>query len=126
MPPECLGGIYMKPRSALIPKLTAIALCAINTVVLASSGRPVDITQRIQGAQAVVVATALSVDPRWDRNASGDMLIVSRISLHVEETLKGRPFSSRLLDIEGGTLSGVTLHVSSVRRQARRTRRALS
>jgi hypothetical protein len=104
----------MKPRSALIPKLTAIALCAINTVVLASSGRPVDITERIQGAQAIVVATALNVDARWDHNAAGDLLIMSRIALHVEETLKGRPFSSRLLDVEGGTLNGVTLHVSSL------------
>jgi len=104
----------MKPRAALIPKLTAIALCAINSVVLASSGRPVDITERSKGAQAIVVATALSVDARWDRNAAGDLLIVSRVALRVEQTLKGRPFSSRLLDLEGGTVDGITLHVSSL------------
>src|SRR5262249_49399808 len=40
-------------------------------------------------------------------------LIVSRVLLRVEETLKGSPQSTLALDVEGGTLDGITLRVSS-------------
>src|SRR5262245_39738266 len=99
--------------------MTRRALCisifiAATTVVAGASGRPIELPERINGAKSIVVATATDIRPRWDVNAAGDRLIFSRISLRVEETLKGTPFGSRLLDVEGGTLNGVTLHVSSL------------
>jgi hypothetical protein len=73
---------------------------------------PTPLQQRFQGAQRAVVGKVAVVQPRWDRNEWGDQLIVSRMTVEVEETLKG--FSARRLevDIEGGTLDGLTLHVS--------------
>jgi hypothetical protein len=83
------------------------------TAGAASGGRLTDIPERIRGAKAVVVATAVDVNGRWDRNGAGDQLIVSRIVLRVEETLKGARYPTRFVDIEGGTVGEFTLHVSS-------------
>jgi hypothetical protein len=84
------------------------------TTVASSSGRVVDIPERAQGARTVVVATAVRVTPTWHRNAFGDELIVSRVALQVEETLKGTPGRLVTLELEGGTLDGLTLKVSSL------------
>jgi hypothetical protein len=85
-----------------------------GSVGVASSGRLADLPERVRDAHAVVVATAVDVRARWDRNAAGDRVIVSRISLRVDETLKGDGYESRFVDIEGGTVGDVTLHVSSI------------
>jgi hypothetical protein len=79
-----------------------------------SEGRPVSLAERIQGAGVVVVATPSSVSAGWKENAFGDRLIVSRFVLHVEEALKGAPGRDVPLDLEGGTLDGVTLQVSNL------------
>ncbi len=42
------------------------------------------------------------------------MVIVSEILLEVEETLKGSPDRLVWLDLEGGTLGGITLRVSDL------------
>lgn len=78
----------------------------------ASAEPPAQLPQRFQGAQRAVVAKVAAVAARWERNEWGDQLIVSRMTVDVEETLKG--FSGKRLevDIEGGTLDGLTLHVS--------------
>ena len=94
--------------------LAVIGCAAGAPALLASGGRPVAVSERITGAQAVVVARAHSVAPEWRQNAHGDRLIVSRVLLQVEETLKGTPAATRVLDLEGGTLDGVTLHVSDL------------
>jgi hypothetical protein len=79
----------------------------------AAGGPLTPLSERIQGANAVVVATAVDVQGRWASNEHGDKLIVSRIVLRVDETLKGAAYSSRFVDIEGGTVGDLTLHVSS-------------
>ena len=70
--------------------------------------------ERIAGAERVVVATAGAVAAEWRENEHGDRLIVSRIDLQVEETLKGAGASALSLELEGGTLDGLTLRVSDV------------
>jgi hypothetical protein len=92
----------------------AVFSCVFASVALASEGRAVPLDERIRGAGAVVVATPSSVSATWRENAFGDKLIVSRFSLHVEETLKGTPASDVAFDLEGGTLDGFTLRVSSL------------
>jgi hypothetical protein len=62
----------------------------------------------------VVVATPKSVNASWHENAFGDRLIVSRYVLQIHETLKGRPAQVVSLDMDGGTLDGFTLRVSSL------------
>ena len=80
----------------------------------ASGGRAVPLEERAQGASQIVVATVTSVTPRWAVNEFGDRLIVSRLSLRVVETLKGAAAASLSMDIEGGTLDGLTLRVSTL------------
>jgi hypothetical protein len=90
-----------------------LTLCSATTVI-ASSGRVPDIPERIAGAQRVVVAQAINTVPLWRRNEFGDQLIITHVTLQVEETLKGTPANVLTMDIEGGTLNGVTLKVSSM------------
>ena len=94
-------------------KLALAAWLGAGGVHAASNGRPVDIPERIRGAGKVVVATALAVVPEWRRTAHGDQVIVSRVRLKVEETLKGDADSEVWVEIEGGTLGGFMLRVSS-------------
>ena len=93
---------------------TAVFSFAISSVAVASDGKPVPLSERIHGAGAVVVAKPTKVAASWRENAFGDKLIVSRFTLHVEETLKGTPAADLAFDLEGGTLDGMTLQVSSL------------
>lgn len=92
--------------------------CAVGLVlVLLGSGLRAQIAtldERIGGAERVVVATVRGVTPEWRENSHGDRLIVSRVQLEVEETLKGAPELTMWLEVEGGTLDGLTLKVSSL------------
>lgn len=72
------------------------------------------LAERVQGAGVVVVATPVNVSATWRQNALGDRLIVSRFQLQVEETLKGARRNDAVVDLEGGTLDGFTLRVSSL------------
>ena len=92
----------------------AILLTFGSASVLASGGKPVDIPERIKGSQKVVVAHASGIAPSWRTNAHGDHLIVSEVTLQIEETLKGPLSTVLMMELEGGTVDGVTLHVSSL------------
>ena len=102
----------MARRSTLVLQFFAICLTAAVSASAADS-RQVDLSARTRGARKVVVAKAVSVTPTWRTTAHGDRLIVSDIALQVEETLKGTPASLVWLEVEGGTIDGVTLAVSS-------------
>ena len=93
---------------------TALFILAVGSALFASDGTPVPLAERIHGAGAVVVATPTKVTASWRENAFGDRVIVSRFTLHVEETLKGKPNVDVNFDMDGGTLDGFTLHVSSL------------
>jgi hypothetical protein len=73
----------------------------------------VDLAERIHGAQKVVVARTTRVTGRWQRNEYGDTLIVSQVEIQVDETLKGSAGKTLTVDVEGGTVGGVTLRTSS-------------
>ena len=109
-------------RAALLDRgrdmnLTSIgALLAVLLTSGVASAQHVNasLDERIAGADRVVVATPRSVQARWEQNEHGDRLIVSRFLLEVSETLKGGPVKAMWLDLEGGTLDGLTLRVSSL------------
>jgi hypothetical protein len=82
--------------------------------VEASHGRPASIEERTRGSQKVIVATARTVNASWRTNVHGDRLIVSRVVLDVEESLKGESAASMAMEVEGGTIDGITLRVSGV------------
>jgi len=69
---------------------------------------------RIRGAERILVATVQRVTPAWHTNPYGDRLIVSRIELSVAETLKGESGATAWMEMEGGSLDGLTLRVSSL------------
>ena len=102
----------MERRSTLVLQFFAICLSAAVSASAADS-RQADLPTRTRGARKVVVAKAVSVTPTWRTNTHGDRLIVSEVALQVEETLKGTPASLMWVEVEGGTIDGLTLAVSS-------------
>jgi hypothetical protein len=95
---------------ALIGCITASAV-----VSAASNGRLATLDERIAGSQKVVVASARTVEAHWQQNTYGDRLIVSRVLLEVQETLKGTAAGNTIwMELEGGTLDGFTLRVSDL------------
>jgi hypothetical protein len=91
-----------------------LATCVAMSTLSAASGRPISIPDRAKGGHSVVVATVLEVTPTFERNSFGDQLIVSHAFLRVEESLKGQAADVIPLDVEGGTIGNLTLHVSDV------------
>jgi len=91
-----------------------LAAIVIASPDLAIAQRPPGIAERLRGADQAIVATAADVMPTWQQNTHGDQLIVSQVLLKVEETLKGVPEDAVRIELEGGTLGGLTLHVSDL------------
>jgi hypothetical protein len=73
---------------------------------------PVPLAERARGADRVVVGQVTSVTPHWEVNEFGDRLIVSTVHVTVTETLKGNATPAVDVDVEGGTIGSLTLHVS--------------
>ena len=67
-----------------------------------------------KGASRVVVATVGEVSAKWETNEHGDEIIVSDVTLHVEEALKGAAAKSLAMSMMGGTVGDITLEVSSL------------
>ena len=98
-------------------QVAAAAICAgflTSTAPAAAQERIATLEERFTGAERVVVATARSVGGTWRQNIHGDRIIVSRVRLVVDETLKGAPANEVWMEIEGGTIGGWTLEVSSL------------
>jgi hypothetical protein len=97
--------------------MTRVALGASLLVVLALTPAvhaqvPVPLAERARGADRVVVGRVTSVTPQWQVNEFGDRLIVSTVHVAVTETLKGDATPTVDVDVEGGTIGSLTLHVS--------------
>ena len=94
--------------------LTSLIVLAAAAAVEAGPGKALGLRDRLKGAERAVVGRVLHVQPRVVRNEFGDVLIVSRLDVLVEETLKGKSAQRIPVDIEGGTVNGVTLKVSDL------------
>ena len=94
--------------------LALLLVCATAVTASASVGRPADVQTRARGAERVLVAVVDDVVSRFDVNEHGDRLILSQVSLRVEQTLKGAQGSVATVDVEGGTVGALTLHVSDM------------
>ena len=90
-----------------------LALSAITVDAAQGPGSPATIEERTAGAERVVVAAVEAVTADYQTNEFGDRLIVSHARLHIQEAIKGST-EPLTLDYEGGTVDGVTLHVSSL------------
>ena len=78
----------------------------------ASGTRRCLLAERARGAELVVVGRVASVAPVWQVNEFGDRLIVSVVRVVVNETLKGQALPTLDVEVEGGTIGELTLHVS--------------
>jgi hypothetical protein len=85
-----------------------LGLCLVE----ATAQAPVPLTERARGAERIVVGSVASVTPVWQVNEFGDRLIVSVVRVAVSETLKGSPQATLDVEVEGGTIDGLTLNVS--------------
>ena len=88
-------------------------MVAAAPLVVAAQQEPVSIEERARGAARVVVATVAETTSRYQENESGDQIIVTSARLAVSEIVKG-PGGPATLEIEGGTVDGITMRVSSV------------
>ena len=96
---------------------TTVIVCAVAlsaNVTLQAQRPDVSLTERAGGAEQVVVGRVSSVTPVWRNNDFGDRLITSLVRVTVDETLKGARRQSVDVEIEGGTLDGITLRVSDL------------
>jgi len=75
---------------------------------------PVPLVDRARGSERVVVGRVTAVNPVWQTNEFGDRLIVSIVSVAVDETLRGPAQGAVDVEVEGGTIGELTLHVSDL------------
>ncbi len=75
---------------------------------------PVPLVDRTRGSERVVVGQVTAVSPVWQTNEFGDRLIVSIVSVAVDETLRGPSQQAVDVEVEGGTIGDLTLHVSDL------------
>jgi hypothetical protein len=94
--------------------ISAGAVVLMSATLTASSSIPIELSQRFRGAHRAVVATVVAVEPQFQRNRFGDDLIVSRIRVAIEESLKGDNSGELWVDVEGGTVGDLTLRVSDL------------
>jgi hypothetical protein len=108
--------VLFMPRAALVLLCSLLCLSALLSPPLNAdtAAEQAELAQRIHDASQAVVATVGDVRPYFHRNEYGDELIVSRVSLQVSEVLRGQPPAIVPLDVEGGTLNGLTLEVSDM------------
>jgi hypothetical protein len=97
--------------------ITWVVCAWMSAGALADSVPNVDLQTRTKGAERVVVASIESVYATYDRNEFGDDLIVSRAWIRVREVMKGAGIGvgqALEMEVEGGTVGGVTLRVSDM------------
>jgi hypothetical protein len=87
---------------------------SIRSPVQAGPARGASLVDRLRGAERVVIGTVRSVVPYRGTNEHGDHLILSRISVDVEEPLRGDAAGPVTFELEGGTLGELTLDVSDL------------
>jgi hypothetical protein len=78
------------------------------------SSQQVELKSRIKGAERAFVGRVTRVSPYMKKNEHGDVLIVSHVEMAVEEPLKGQAAATVPMEVEGGTLDGLTMEVSDM------------
>jgi hypothetical protein len=96
-------------RIALVTCAAAVAVAAP-----AAQGRVPSLTERARGAERVVVGDVMAATPVWRVTEAGDRLIVTVLRIVARETLKGAVQSTVDVEVEGGTIDGLTLKVSDL------------
>lgn len=91
-----------------------VALVVWSLTLAASQDPAAGLAERAEGAERIVVGRVATVNGVWRTNEFGDRLILSVVRVSVEETLKGQVQPTLDVEVEGGTIGDLTLHVSDV------------
>ncbi len=99
-------------------KRTVLALLTIGltatTAAAKVDGRPPDVAEKARGSGKVVLGTVTDVESEFGENEHGDRLILSRVTVRVDETMKGVHEGSVVVTLEGGTVGDLKLVVSDM------------
>lgn len=116
-----LSRILMLTAFRAFPRIRVVRLAVATTLGLtcattavAQEGPPVPLVERARGAEQIILGRVASVSPQWRVNDFGDRLIVSVVRVAVDETLKGNAQNTVDIEVEGGTIGSLTLHVSDL------------
>jgi hypothetical protein len=97
------------------PRCAAIGVAAVLLGSSAYAGQDTaELSERARDAERVVVGRVAAVNPVWRNNDHGDRLIISVVRVTVDETLKGQAQQQVDVEVEGGTIDGLTLRVSDM------------
>jgi hypothetical protein len=110
-----VSGRAAERRASFRVQAFVAAIVCSSAVAATARGQdavPVPLVDRARGAERVVVGRVTAVNPAWRVNDFGDRLIVSVLRVTVDETLKGSAQTSVDVEVEGGTIGGLTLRVS--------------
>jgi hypothetical protein len=94
--------------------LTLLTMCLTAVTVVAQTGGRPDVAERARGSAKVVLATVTGVEAAFGENAYGDRLILSNLTMRVDETMKGAHEAAVVVTLEGGTVGDLTLKVSDM------------
>jgi hypothetical protein len=102
------------PQANRVPIVVYLCCGLLASALAASAGQttPVPLAERARGAELVVVGRVAGVRSVWQVNEFDDRLIVSIVRVAVNETLKGQASPTLDVEVEGGTIGELSLHVS--------------
>jgi hypothetical protein len=116
LPPGRVASFLSVVRTLASRAFTASVAAALGfacvAAVSAQEGPAVPLVERARGAEQIILGRVASVSPEWRVNDFGDRLIVSIVRVSVDETLKGFSQATVDVEVEGGTIGSLTLHVS--------------
>jgi hypothetical protein len=110
--PEHLSTPLTRVHAIVIFAGAVVSLSAATTARGGQDAVVVPLSERARGAERVIVGRVAAVNPSWRVNEFGDRLIISMLRISVDETLKGPAQPNLDVEVEGGTIAGLTLHVS--------------
>lgn len=91
-----------------------VAAVAVVSNVAEAGPAEIALQQQLKTAAVTVVGQVVETRAVRSQNAAGDDIIITRAMVRVTETLRGPRVAWLPLELEGGTLNGVTLKVSDV------------
>jgi hypothetical protein len=97
----------------------AVVAALVGAAAIARAGSPradhqIELKSRLNAAERAVVGHVARAVSYMKHTEYGDTLIMSHVELAVEETLKGPAGATLPVEMEGGTLNGITMRVSDM------------
>jgi hypothetical protein len=104
-------------RSKCVPPALSIAAAVATVFIMTIATRaepttPAALKWAVQKAKFTLVGTVTDTQASQRRSQWGDEIIVTRAVLRTDEVLKGAPPSWVPLDVDGGTIDGITMEAS--------------